>query len=348
MTVWLLAKVLSALAPAPLLLLVFARLDVFKLVGLTTIAGLMAIGGALAGLAYWVNGGGLEQLPIGFTEYSRFVAPVVEEALKAVPIMTLFGLNRIGFKLDAAIVGFAVGAGFAVAENLWFLSQFIDLELGVWTVRGCGTAIMHGGASALFAAIAHEFTERQAQGKAHHYSFNPLLYVPGLVVAVAVHAAFNQFPSDPLTAMLGALLLIPMTIFVVFYMGERSSHDWLERDGDTHRAVLEAIRTGAFAQTPQGVALHAIAERLHNRRVEDAFEYARLHTELVLRAEEVLLARKAGDPCTPDAEDREKFARFHALEKRLGKAALSAVRRQLHFSRNDLWELKRLEQSVLG
>ncbi len=343
---WLIAKVLVALAPAPILLLLFARLDVFKLISLTTVAGLMAIGAALAGAAFWLNGGALHGLPIGFTEYSRFVAPPLEEALKCFPIMCLFALNRIGFKLDAAIVGFAVGAGFAVAENLWFLSQFADLDLGVWTVRGFGTAIMHGGASALFAAISHEFTERQAQGRAHHYSFNPLLYLPGFIVAVAVHSAFNQFPTEPLMAMLGAMLLIPLTIFVVFYMGERSSHDWLERDGDTHRAVLEALRTGTFADTPQGIALHTIAERLHNRRVEDAYEYARLHTELVLRAEELLLAQKAGEPDAPDAGDRAKFERLHALEKRLGKAALSAIRRQLHFSRNDLWELERLEQAT--
>mgnify|MGYP000417393272 CR=1 FL=1 len=44
--------------------------------------------------------------------------------------------------------GFAVGAGFAVFENLFYLMQAEHRSLLVWFVRGFGTAIMHGGTTA--------------------------------------------------------------------------------------------------------------------------------------------------------------------------------------------------------
>ena len=49
------------------------------------------------------------------------VAPLTEEAAKAVFIIWLLVRRRLGFAVDAAIAGFAVGAGFAVVENLDYL-----------------------------------------------------------------------------------------------------------------------------------------------------------------------------------------------------------------------------------
>ena len=104
----------------------------------------------------------IDTLPIGFSIYSRFIAPWIEEALKAAAIILLFRLNRIGYKLDAIISGFAIGAGFSVVENIFYLTIFPDYATGTWLVRGFGTAIMHGTTLALLAAIAHEFAEKES------------------------------------------------------------------------------------------------------------------------------------------------------------------------------------------
>ena len=73
--------------------------------------------------AYPLSGRLLDTLPIGFSNYSRFVAPWIEEAIKGVIVILLFRLNRIGYKLDAMISGFAVGAGFSVVENIIYLMR---------------------------------------------------------------------------------------------------------------------------------------------------------------------------------------------------------------------------------
>ena len=50
---------------------------------------------------------------------------MVEESLKGALVIYLIVRRRIGFFVDAAIAGFAVGAGFATLENAYYA-----LELG--------------------------------------------------------------------------------------------------------------------------------------------------------------------------------------------------------------------------
>src|SRR5689334_19418603 len=98
-----------AIIPVLVMLAIFVWLDAFKLMSFKEIVVLLALGG-IAALAAWpVAGRALDTLPIGFSNYSRFVAPWIEEALKAIVMIGLFRFNKIGYKLDAVISGFAIG-----------------------------------------------------------------------------------------------------------------------------------------------------------------------------------------------------------------------------------------------
>ena len=63
-------------------------------------------------------------------------ALVVEEILKGAVIVALIVRNRIGFLVDAVICGFAVGAGFAAVENVYYLANLPDASPVVWLIRG--------------------------------------------------------------------------------------------------------------------------------------------------------------------------------------------------------------------
>src|ERR1700722_16011651 len=165
------------LLPSVLFLLVLYQLDSFKLVRLPDLLESLIAGMALAGIAYIANARAIGLMHYSFATYSRFVAPFPEEFLKAAWIIVLIARNRIGFMIDAAIMGFAVGAGFSLTENLYYLYHIPDANLGVWVVRGFGTAIMHGGATAIFGVMAQGMTERKPNA-------SPLLVLPGLAVAV--------------------------------------------------------------------------------------------------------------------------------------------------------------------
>src|SRR6478609_2291577 len=219
---WLLTEGLHwgvALIPVLVMLGLFVWLDAFALMSLREVVVLLVLGGLGALAAYPVSGRLLDQLPIGFSLYSRFVAPWIEEAIKAVIMIGLFRFNRIGYKLDAVISGFAIGAGFSVVENIFYLTIFPDYGTGTWLVRGFGTAIMHGTTLALLAAVAHEFAERETRGAAGEYDFSLRWFVPGYGIAVALHTAFNQFPDRPLIAMLASALVAPLVLIAILNFG---------------------------------------------------------------------------------------------------------------------------------
>jgi protease PrsW len=342
------AKLLVALSPVVVLLVTFERLDVFRLVSGGSVVLYALIGASFAGVGYGLNGLALDGLPIGFTDYTRYVAPLVEEPLKALIVIGLFAFDRVGFKLDAAIAGFAIGAGFSVFENVYLLWLFQDANLGVWIVRGFGTAIMHGGATALFAVITHEFSEHQAHRQGRRSRLYPWVFIPGLLVAVAVHSAFNHFPGQPLLAMVGAMVIIPITLLVVFAKGGATAHDWLEHDHDGHAQMLADIRAGRFAETPDGQAIAATAARFPKRVAHDVRAWIELQLTLILRAEEVLLAHERGENPQVGEVERAQFAKLDQLAKTIGYAARHAIGPHLRFSRSDLYELHMLRHRVGG
>lgn len=344
----LLAKGVVAMAPVIVLLLVFDRLDGFNLIPAADIARLLAVGGAIALVTFLANWRIMDGFPIGFSGYSRYVAPPIEESLKAAPIIALFAINRLGYKLDAAIAGFSVGAGFSVTENAWYLLTITDANLSDWLVRGFGTAVMHGAATALFAIISQEMTEKQAEAKASEYQFNPLLFAPGLGVAIVVHSVFNHFPEQPLAIMAVTLLLAPLTIFLTLARSEKANRQWLAADHAAHHQMLEDIRSGRFAETEAGKTIRSMAATVQGGHADEAFDYAQLKVELVLRAEELLLASQDGAEVAVGQAEREKFARMDELGRRLGPTVVALVNARLAFSRNDLYELERLRARAAG
>src|SRR5688500_8462060 len=163
-----------ALVPVLVMAVLFAWLDVFKLMSVGEMLSLLLLG-ALAALVAWpVSGQMLDTLPMGYSFYSRMVAPWIEEALKGLALALLFATNRIGFKLDSIISGFAIGAGFSVIENILYLVRYPELTAAVWMVRGLGTAVMHGATTAILAAVAHELGERALRRGGSTNRFNPL------------------------------------------------------------------------------------------------------------------------------------------------------------------------------
>jgi RsiW-degrading membrane proteinase PrsW (M82 family) len=343
-----LIKIAVALAPVLAFIVLFVLLDAFKLMSRREVLTLLAAGGGLAGAAYGLNAEVMDALPIGFSLYSRFASPVLEECLKGAVIVWLFARNRIGFRIDAAISGFVVGAGFSLIENVFYLYHFSGANLGVWLVRGFGTAVMHGGATALFAVVSQFLMERELKIDASRWRLHPLLFVPGLLAAILVHGLYNQFPDQPLLAMGVTLLAAPLTVLLIFARSANAAHKWLIADYETHEHMLADLRSGAFAASEDGRVIAALAARLPPKVADDVFDYIRLHTELVTLAEAALLARQNGEAAPGGPKLRAMFQRLHALEKAIGRTALMTINPHLHFSRNDLWEMHELEEDAMA
>ncbi len=334
-----------ALAPVLAMLAMFIWLDVFKLMTWKETAGLLMLGAVAAALSYPVSGVFLDQLPIGYSNYSRFTAPWIEEFIKGAMVVLLFRFNRIGFKLDAVISGFAIGAGFAVVENILYLTRFPDLSPAIWMVRGLGTAVMHGTTTAIFAVVAHELAERETRSAIADYDFRWWWFVPGFFAATLLHMLFNQFPDTPLIAMIATLMIAPFLIMVLFKFGAQEAQQWLTQESTEHRKALAAWRAGGFPDDQSGHQIRTFAERSTPAVAADVRAYCQTLTALILAAE-MALHEQAERAEEVEVDARSEFATLRDLEKKLGRTTVAALRALLPFSRNDYWELSELEERM--
>jgi hypothetical protein len=323
-----------ALLPVLVFLSGLIYFDSFKVVRRRAI--LIAAGaGVLAAYGgYWLNGFLLDHFDIGYVPYSRWVSPWLEESLKGALIVYLIRTRRVGMLVDAAIYGFAVGTGFALFENGYYLLMRPETHPAVQVIRGFGTAIMHGGATAVFAIVSSSLAERHPDSWVR-------VFAPGLVAAVALHAVYNLLLLKPAFATLGVLMLLPPLIYFSFEASEKGLREWLESDLDSDVELLHAINSGEFSDTHGGKYLQSLQDKFEGPVVADMLCYLRLHVELALRAKGVLMLKESGFPEPPIDEDlRAQIQELRDLERSIGKSGELALRPIVMATGKDLWQLQ--------
>jgi RsiW-degrading membrane proteinase PrsW (M82 family) len=326
---------LLALLPVLAFLAALVSLDSYKLVRLRDVLWTIVLGAVSAVAAFWVNSWLVWWLDTPWRLYVRYVSPFPEEILKTGFLLVLFARNRIGFMVDAAILGFAVGAGFATAENVFYLWLRPDADLSFWIIRGFGTAMMHGGVTAIAGILTQSYLERRTL---------PLLVagLPGLLAAVIVHSLFNHFLLDPRVMTALILIVFPLLIVLVFRESERRTRQWLGIGFDSDQALLEMVTTGVLGENRIGAYLHSLQGRFPGEVVADMLCYLRLHLELSVQAKGLLLMRDAGFSIPPDPATRTQFDELQYLEKSIGPTGKLALHPFLHTRARDLWQITML------
>ena len=319
------------LLPVLCFLAALIYLDSYKLVRLRWVVLTILVGGALAAACWWVNVRLKGALGLDLAMYSRYVAPVVEETAKALAILVLVRANRIGFLVDAAIYGFAIGAGFALVESIAYWTV-LPSGWSLWIVRGFGTAVMHGGATAIFAIVGKGLEER---GRRAGYFGWPV----ALALAIVIHSFFNHFFLSPVLSTALILLLLPPLAYWIFQRSERGLEAWLNVGFDADTELLELILNGRVSETPVGTYLHSLRERFSGPIVVDLLNYLRIHLELSLRAKGLLMMREAGFAVSLAAADRAKLDELDFLEKSIGPTGKLAMAPFLRKSSRDLWQI---------
>ncbi|HVR44625.1 MAG TPA: PrsW family glutamic-type intramembrane protease [Thermoanaerobaculia bacterium] len=332
----LIPKLAAAVLPVCLFLTALIYLDSYKLVPLRRIVGVIALGGVLAGAAWVLNGVLFSDEQGAHPLVVAFGAALVEEILKAIPIVWLLGSRRIAFLVDAAICGFAVGTGFALVENVYYLVELPHSPVMLWLVRGFGTAVMHGGVTAIFAIMATAFATRFGSRRRD-------LFVPGLALAVLVHALFNQYLTAPIVTTALVLVLLPPLMVLVFIRSERSLESWLSFGFDVDAEMLRLLQSGNLSESAVGLYLKSLRDRLRGEVLADMVCYLRVRAELSLRAKGILMMRESGHPVPPDPSIRAKLEELRWLAKSIGPTGRLALAPLLARSAEDLWELTLLE-----
>src|SRR6516165_8283266 len=125
------------------------------------------------------------RLDLGLPFVATHTAPFVEEIFKSLILLYLVRRADTTFFVDGAVYGFASGIGFAIAENMLYLSR-VDVDTGVViaTTRAFVVSVMPGSTTAIVGMALAGFP----LGKIN----NPLLrWIVGLAVAITIHTFYN-------------------------------------------------------------------------------------------------------------------------------------------------------------
>jgi len=324
------AVILVGLLPVVLFLGALILMDSYKLVSRKSVALALLAGALSAGICYFVNRRLLVS-HIGDATLHRYVAPLVEESVKALYLVFLIRTAQVGFLVDAGILGFAIGTGFALVENLYYAGATGDTGIGLWIIRGLGTAVMHGSATAIVGILSKSLIDRSGSGSL-------LLFLPGFLLAAAAHALFNRVVVNPFLSTAAILVTMPLLVGIVFERSDRSTRDWLGMGLDTDLALLDVIESGRVEDTPVGAYLSSL-NRFPGPVVADMLCLLRIHLELSLRAKGILIGRAAGVEIPVDEDVRANFQEMKYLERAIGRTGRIAMKPLLRTSNRDLWEL---------
>ena len=325
---------LTGLLPVVFLLAGMVVMDCYKLVSRRQVASSLAWGAIAGGISWAAHTFAHDRLGMA-PGLLRWIAPALEETAKIAWVVVLMRRGMVGFLVDAAIHGFAVGAGFAVVENLYYAATLRDASMPLWIARGLGTAVMHGGATAVAAVLGAELAKRRESG-------NPAWFLPGLAIAIALHTSFNQLPLSPLLATACVILVVPVILVLVYERSEARTRRWLGSTLDREAELLDLIHSGAITGSPVGRYLVSLRQRFPGPVVADMLCLLEIHAELAMRAKGLLLAREAGLSLPPDPQVEGSLREMHFLERSIGATGRLAIAPFLAAGR-ERWQIRMME-----
>lgn len=321
--------------PVVTFLTVLIQLDAFKLIRFWSVLRLVAAGAGTALASYFAGRLIISQFGISVDQFTLFIGPALEEILKALIVVILIKAYRIGFVLDAVIAGFAIGTGFALFENYFYLRVIGEENAATWVVRGFGTAIMHGGATSIFAVIAILITSQKKTA-------NILRVLVGLAAAIALHVAFNQFRAYPVMATIVTMSSLSMMLAFILHRSQQSIDKLLEVDFRYYKQLLDELQSGELGAHPIGKVLTSLKSRLAPSETAEIIEYVTLHTKLVLFGGKILAAQSEGQEIEISDDIKGNLARFNYLDERLGSMVRLLLKGHLRFSREEFFQLYKL------
>ncbi len=333
----LLAQAGLSLLPVVLFLFGLNLVDTYKLMSLRRILRTVGVGVLVAAVCYGLNTAVFRWTNIPPDLWSRFGAPALEEIAKALYLVWLIRTNRVAFLVDSAVSGFAVGAGFALLENLTYLPDLTLTAAGLSAaaVRGLGTAMMHGGTTAVFGIVSTNRTEIRDADRIS-------VFLPGLAIAIVIHTIYNQplLPREVSAALV--LVALPAVLSFIIWRSEKALKEWLGSKLDKDIDLLNMIASGTFSSSNAGSYLKSLDNSFEPVILGDMLCYLQLSLELSAHAKGDMLRREMGFPLSPDPQLPAQLKELAYLEGQMGRAGMLALSPLLATSHKDIWELKHL------
>jgi RsiW-degrading membrane proteinase PrsW (M82 family) len=329
-------NIVLCFSPVLLFLTFLFLLDSFNLVTVKSLILCLLWGALCAVSGYFFNTLVAKMFALEYNFLSRYVAPLIEETLKALFVFYLISKKKIGFIIDAAIYGFAIGAGFSLVENFYFLfNASTEYNTLTWIIRGIGTASMHGGCTSLFAILFVGGINR---------SDNRFMgSISGLVLAIILHSGFNHFTLNPVLQTLLMIVFLPIIFALVFSFSNSKLQQWLEIEFNSEIEILNMIRKGEFQSTNTGKFLLSVKERFSPEIIVDMYCYIALYLELSIKAKRNLMLKENDFPVIVEDDLEPKLKELVQLRKQIGKIGELTLAPLIRMNYRNLWKLNQLK-----
>ncbi|MGQ9850092.1 MAG: PrsW family glutamic-type intramembrane protease [Aggregatilineaceae bacterium] len=183
-----LSLLISVLIPLGFLLGIWA-LEIYAQSRWRMVALAIAWGVSVFGLASLFHNALLDYNVLNFEQVALLSAPVIEEALKALLIVALVSRLALTYTVDGTAYGFAIGTGFAMAENIDYAFSHPDRAVPIALTRVLSVSLLHACTTGLVgtAAGSSQYLGRRAQ--LQRVGLN-------LALAMLLHATFNKLVLD--------------------------------------------------------------------------------------------------------------------------------------------------------
>jgi RsiW-degrading membrane proteinase PrsW (M82 family) len=158
----------------------FYKTGEFRFVLICSAAGMVAYGAAAL-----INPTPLHLGWISYNQMVRYLAPVVEEILKALILLVLVRRPKFTYFVDGAIYGFATGIGFAICENYEYIFGHVGAAMSMAVSRVISTNLMHAAACATV-GIVLGWARFQKPAR------RTLLNAGGILLAILLHMGYNN------------------------------------------------------------------------------------------------------------------------------------------------------------
>lgn len=252
------------------------------------------------------------------------VFPILEEILKALPVIWLIRRRHVIFVAEALCYGAAIGGGFAMLENVIYIVYNSDMTMFNAFLRGLGTALMHMGCTSLTAVLMLLMKNR----------ILPLFF------SMAVHALYNMFLLPVFLQIILTVIFFLIVFVCLSLYNERRIYRWLDNSITFDVKLLVAIKEGRLVDTRAGEYLLTVKEHFHPEVFFDVICFMQLYLELVIQGKSRLLLEQEGlaQPLTPEEKQvlDGKISEMKVLRRNIGIMGEHVLRPILRFNPEDI------------
>ena len=320
----------AAILPVVIYIFIVYKIDNFSLINVKNLF-LQVLCGMVAALVCF----GLFQLTglILSENQSDFFNPILEEIIKAIPLLWLATRKKIVFFIDSVICGAAIGGGFSILENIFYLLLGNEMGIGTVLFRGLEVALIHMGCSAIIAAglmLGIRLILR-SRSRLPIKNSDALMVISLLVVAPVLHVCHNTFHFNPLVQFIFVIGTMGGLLVWTYFYDVEMIHRWLDTGLDKQLSLLDSIKKGHLSDTPTGHFLQSVKDAFPPEDFFDMICFVQLHVRLSVASRSRVMLWESGLerdlPLTDEMKELilSQYTEYRLLEKRLGNTARMTI-----------------------